>query len=142
MATVHHANVRIRDVHKSVAFYRALGLEHVGTLALAPGYTLVYVGDPAGGAVIELVLNDTTDPAYDRSSGSGHLGIEVEDIDATLEALALLGVTPEAAPARPAGRHDLGPIAFVRDPDGMRVELLQHPWAVPSDPLPLDARFD
>jgi lactoylglutathione lyase len=142
MSGVHHVNIRIRDVKKSAAFYRALGLEHVGTLALAPGYTLLFLGDPAGGAVIELVLNDTTDPAYDRSAGSGHLGIEVDDIDASLAALAALGVTPEAAPARPAGREDLGPIAFVRDPDGTRVELLQRPWPVPSDALPSDARFD
>ncbi|WP_426321675.1 VOC family protein [Microbacterium sp. E-13] len=142
MPVVHHANIRIRDARASVGFYRALGFEHVGTLALGPGYTLLFLGDPAGGAVIELVVNDTTDPAYDRSSGSGHLGVEVEDIDASLTALSALGVVPEAPPASPAGRADLRPIAFVRDPDGTRVELLQRPWPLPSDPLPADLALD
>jgi lactoylglutathione lyase len=138
MTRFHHANIRIVDAAASLAFYRAIGLDHVGTLSLGPGYTLLFVGQPDGTAVLELVLNDTTDPAYDRSPGSGHIGIEVDDIEATLRALAELGVTPEAAPAHPGGRTDLGRIAFVRDPDGVRVELLQAEWPVPQDALPAD----
>ncbi|WP_382306841.1 VOC family protein [Herbiconiux sp. UC225_62] len=141
MTRFHHSNLRISDAAASLAFYRAIGLDHVGTLSLGPGYTLLFVGQSDGTAVLELVLNDTTDPAYDRSPGSGHIGVEVDDIDATLSALAELGVTPEAPPAHPGGRTDLERIAFVRDPDGVRVELLQAHWPVPQDALPADVRL-
>ena len=139
MARLHHANVRITNPQRSLEFYSAVGLKHVGTAVLGPGYTLLYLGS-AGGAepTLELVVNDTTDPEYDRSQGSGHIGLEVEDIDAALGALADLGYTPEGAPSHPAGRTDLNPIAFVRDPDGVRVELLQAEWTVPTDPMPSD----
>jgi lactoylglutathione lyase len=136
---VHHANIRVADIGQSLAFYRALGLDRVGVLALGPGYVLHYLG-AAGAepreAVLELVVNETTDPAYDRSPGSGHLGLEVDDIGAVLAVLAGLGVQPEAPPSHPGGRADLHPVAFVRDPDGVRVELLQAPWPVPQDPAP------
>ena len=135
MGTLHHANIRITDPVASLGFYRALGLEHTGTLSLGPGYTLLYLTDQRGLA-IELVLNETTDPAYDRSPGSGHLGFEVDDIDTVLARLADLGVEPEAPPTHPGGRTDLNPIVFVRDPDGVRVELLQAPWPIPGDSLP------
>ena len=136
---VHHANVRIADLDRSLAFYRALGLEQVGALGLGPGYVLHYLGAPGSSpeqAVLELVVNETTDPSYDRSPGSGHLGLEVDDVEAALAALASLGVQPEAPPSQPGGRSDLHPVAFVRDPDGVRVELLQAPWPVPQDALP------
>ena len=60
---------------------------------------------------------------------------------ASLAALEELGITAEADPAHPAGRTDVNPIAFVRDPDGTRVELLQRPWPVPSDAVPDDLRL-
>jgi lactoylglutathione lyase len=138
-AKVHHANIRIADLDRSLAFYRALGLDAVGALSLGPGYVLHYLGTPGSGpgsAVLELVVNETTDPSYDRSPGSGHLGLEVDDIGRALAALAGLGIEPEAPPAIPGGRAELNPVVFVRDPDGVRVELLQSPWPVPRDELP------
>lgn len=137
MGRLHHANIRVTDPAASLRFYRALGLEHTGTCSLGPGYTLLYLTDHDGLA-IELVVNETTDPAYDRSPGSGHLGLEMDDLGTALGRLAALGVEPEAAPAHPAGRTDLNPVVFVRDPDGVRVELLQTPWPIPADPLPVE----
>jgi catechol 2,3-dioxygenase-like lactoylglutathione lyase family enzyme len=137
VARLHHANIRILEAKRSVAFYRAIGLRHVGTAALAPGYTLLFMASaPGDEPTIELVVNDTDDPGYDRSSGAGHVGLEVEDLGQVLRALAALGVEPEGPPGYPAGRTDLNPVAFVRDPDGVRVELLQAPWRVPQDEIP------
>lgn len=138
MTRIHHTNVRIQDAARSLAFYRTIGLEHTGTLSLGPGYTLLFMTDSAGIA-IELVVNDTDDPNYDRSPGSGHLGFEVDDLDATLAELdTVLGTKAEVGPMVPGDRSDLRPVAFVRDPDGMRVELLQKPWPIPNDPLPAE----
>jgi lactoylglutathione lyase len=137
MSRVHHANIRITAPARSLQFYGAIGLEHVGSLTMGPGYTLLYLAGDGGGA-LELVVNDTVDPSYDRSPGSGHIGLEVPDLAATLAALEEIGYQPEAAPASPGDRVDLNPIAFVRDPDGTRVELLQASWAIPQDPLPAD----
>jgi lactoylglutathione lyase len=137
VARLHHTNIRVADPERSLAFYRAIGLRHVGTAALAPGYTLLYMaGDAGGEPTIELVANDTDDPAYDRSPGANHIGIEVEDLDRVLAELAAIGVEPEGPPSHPAGRTDLNPVAFVRDPDGVRVELLLAPWKTPRDEVP------
>ncbi|WP_166459427.1 VOC family protein [Amycolatopsis pithecellobii] len=137
MTRLHHTNIRILNAKRSLAFYRAIGLQHVGTAALGPGYTLLYLaGAPGDEPTIELVVNDTDDPEYDRSPGAGHVGLEVEDLDQVLTALAALGVEPEGPPSHPAGRADLNPVAFVRDPDGVRVELLQATWRVPRDEVP------
>jgi lactoylglutathione lyase len=137
MTRLHHANIRITDLDRSLTFYRALGLDVVGNLSLGPSYHLVFLGpDGPGSASLELVLNQTDDPAYDRSPGSGHIGLEVTDLGAFLEALARIGVEPEMAPFLPGGRGDLRPVTFVRDPDGVRVEPLQAPWSLPQDELP------
>jgi catechol 2,3-dioxygenase-like lactoylglutathione lyase family enzyme len=138
MTRIHHANIRTADPVQSVAFYRILGLEHTGTLSMGPGYTLLYMTD-GDGLALELVANDTTDPAYDRSAGSGHLAFEVDDLDATLTALRdAHGTEPESAPMHPGGREDLNKVAFVRDPDGVRLELLQSAWPIPADALPTE----
>jgi lactoylglutathione lyase len=137
MTRLHHTNIRVADPAQSLAFYRAIGLQHVGTAALAPGYTLLYLaGGASGEPTIELVVNDTGGPDYDRSPGAGHIGIEVDNVGEVLVALGEFGVQPEGPPSHPASRSDLNPVAFVRDPDGIRVELLQAPWVVPTDQVP------
>jgi lactoylglutathione lyase len=137
VARLHHTNIRVLEAKRSIEFYRAIGLQHVGTAALAPGYTLLFLASaPGDEPTIELVVNDTDDAGYDRSPGAGHVGLEVEDLNEVLSALARLGVEPEGPPSHPVGRTDLNPVAFVRDPDGVRVELLQAPWSVPQDEVP------
>jgi lactoylglutathione lyase len=49
----------------------------------------------------------------------------VEDLDGLLGRLAALGVEPEKPPYRPGGRDELPRIAFVADPDGYRIELIE-----------------
>ena len=136
MTRLHHTNIRIADPARSLQFYRTLGFKHLGTAALAPGYTLLFLGTDPDQATLELVVNENVDETYDRSPGAGHLGIEVDDLNGALAALGELGVEPEAPPAHPLGRTDLNPVAFVRDPDGVRVELLQAPWPLPQDTVP------
>jgi lactoylglutathione lyase len=58
----------------------------------------------------------------------------VEDLDALLGRLSEIGVEPEKPPYHPGGRDDLPRIAFVADPDGYRIELIEGSgFATPQD---------
>ena len=118
-----HTCVRVRDIEASVRFYEALGFERRGRLNFASAYN-VYLGLPGGGDVLELTVNVGRDEAYDLGDGYNHVAVTVEDIDRTLADLAELGVEPEKPPYRPGGRDDMRRIAFVPDPDGYRIELI------------------
>jgi lactoylglutathione lyase len=118
-----HTCLRVRDPEASVAFYRVLGFEERGRLNFETAYN-VYLGLPGDGDRLELTVNVGRDEAYDLGEGFNHIAVTVEDIDATLAAFARLGVEPEKPPYHPGGRDDLPRIAFVADPDGYRVELI------------------
>jgi len=130
---IHHANIQIADIEASLAFYRRLGLEVLGCLRLDP-VVLYYLGVPGedGGAVFELAVNPGL---AQRSPGTGHLALAVDDLDTLLRRLASDGIEPEAPPFHPGDRPDLR-VCFVRDPDGTRVELIDGEFPVPGDPLP------
>ena len=129
-----HTCVRVRDPEASVAFYRALGFEPRGRLNFASAYNL-YMGLPGGGDVLELTVNVGREEPYDLGDGYNHIALTVDDIDAVLGSLAELGVQPEKSPYRPGGREDMPNIAFVADPDGYRIELIDGgAFATPQDP--------
>jgi lactoylglutathione lyase len=118
-----HTCVRVRDPEASVIFYRALGFEERGRLNFDSAYN-VYLGLPGDGDTLELTVNVGRDEPYDLGEGYNHVAVTVEDIDAALASLSSLGVEPEKPPYKPGGRDDLPRIAFVADPDGYRVELI------------------
>ncbi|MBA2514425.1 MAG: VOC family protein [Solirubrobacterales bacterium] len=118
-----HTCVRVLDPEASVRFYRALGFEPRGRLNFETAYN-VYLGLPGGGDVLELTVNRGEEQAYDVGTGYNHMGLTVESLDRVLAALSELGVEPEKPPYRPGGRDELPLIAFVADPDGYRIELI------------------
>jgi lactoylglutathione lyase len=118
-----HTCVRVRDIDASLSFYRALGLEERGRLNFDSAYN-VYMGLPGDEDRLELTVNIGREEPYDLGDGYNHFAVTVEDIDAALADLAEIGVEPEKPPYRPGGREDLPRIAFVADPDGYRVELI------------------
>jgi lactoylglutathione lyase len=128
-----HTCVRVRDPEASLRFYAALGFERRGRLNFDTAYN-VYLGLPGGADVLELTVNDGRTEPYDLGEGYNHLALSVDDIDATLAAVAELGVEPEKPPYQPGGRDDLPRIAFVADPDGYRIELVDGAFATPQDP--------
>jgi len=83
----------------------------------------VFMGLPGDEPRLELTYNHGVD-AYDHGTGYNHIAILVDDLDGTLERLAGEGVEPEKPPYRPGGRTEGHRIAFVRDPDGYRIELI------------------
>jgi lactoylglutathione lyase len=128
-----HTCVRVRDIDASLSFYRALGLEERGRLNFDSAYN-VYMGLPGDDDRLELTVNIGREEPYDLGDGYNHFAVTVEDIDAALADLAEIGVEPEKPPYRPGGRDDLPRIAFVADPDGYRVELIDGgAFATPKD---------
>jgi lactoylglutathione lyase len=118
-----HTCLRVLDVDASLRFYGALGFEQRGRLNFATAYN-VYLGLPGDGDRLELTVNLDREEPYDLGDGYNHFAVTVEDIDAALADLAEIGVEPEKPPYRPGEREDLPRIAFVADPDGYRVELI------------------
>jgi lactoylglutathione lyase len=129
-----HTCVRVLDPEASVRFYRVLGFEPRGRLNFESAYN-VYLGLPGDGDVLELTVNRGRDEPYDLGTGYNHIALTVEDIDAVLADLQEIGVEPEKPAYRPGDRDDLPRIAFVADPDGYRIELIDGgEFRTPQDP--------
>ena len=129
-----HTCVRVRDPETSDRFYRTLGFEPRGRLNFSSAYN-VYYGLPGGGDVLELTVNVGQEEPYDLGTGYNHMAVAVDDIDAVLGELDAIGVAPEKPPYHPGDRDDLPRIAFVADPDGYRIELIDGgEFRTPQDP--------
>ena len=129
-ATYVHTCVRVRDPEASLRFYGALGFEPRGRLNFATAYN-IYMGLPGGGDVLELTVNVGQEEPYDLGTGYNHMAVSVDDIHAAIERL---GVEPEKPPYHPGDREELPLIAFVADPDGYRIELIEGTFETPQDP--------
>jgi lactoylglutathione lyase len=124
-----HTCIRVRDVDASLRFYEALGFERRGKLQFQTAYN-IYMGLPGAGDQLELTVNVGREEPYDLGDGYNHIAMTIDDIDAVLAALeSELGVTPEKPPFHPGDRSELPLIAFVTDPDGYRIELIERPAA-------------
>ena len=126
-----HTMIRVGDLEKSLQFYtELLGMKLLRRRDYPSGrFTLAFVGygDEAENAVIELTHNWDTNQ-YALGEGYGHIALGVEDIYSTCTAIAERGgrVVRQPGPMK----HGSTVIAFIEDPDGYKVELIQ----VPSSP--------
>ncbi|MBF0372660.1 MAG: lactoylglutathione lyase [Alphaproteobacteria bacterium] len=122
-----HTMIRVRDLDKSIDFYtRLLGMRLLRRTDYPEGeFTLAFVGygDEATDSVIELTHNWGREQPYQLGDAFGHLAIGVPDIHATCDGLAKEGVKIP----RPPGpmKHGATVIAFVEDPDGYKIELIE-----------------
>jgi lactoylglutathione lyase len=129
-----HTCLRVLDEDASVRFYEALGFERRGRLNFSSAYN-IYLGLPGGPDTLELTVNVGREEPYDLGDGYNHVALAVDDVDAALARLAEIGVQPEKPPYHPGDRDDLPRIAFVADPDGYRVELVDGGrFDTPQDP--------
>jgi lactoylglutathione lyase len=121
-----HTMIRVGDLERSIAFYtQVLGMTELRRRDHPEGrFTLAFVGygPETEQAVLELTHNWDT-PRYDLGDGFGHVAIEVPDAYAACAEIRRRGgvVTREAGPMK----HGTTVIAFVQDPDGYRIELIQ-----------------
>ncbi len=122
-----HTMIRVKNLDESVGFYtRLLGMKELRRTEVPAGkYTLAFVGydDEASTAVIELTYNWGNDDGYEIGTGFGHLAVGVPDVAAACESVRAGGgkVTREAGPVK----FGTTIIAFVEDPDGYKIELIQ-----------------
>jgi lactoylglutathione lyase len=125
-----HSMVRVRDLDASLRFYcEGLGLKQVRRMDVPEGkYTLVYLAAPySPEAEVELTHNWGSEEDYGSARNFGHLAFRVEDIYATCAHLQSLGYTIHRPPRD-------GHMAFVRSPDQISIELLQHGHLPPREP--------
>jgi lactoylglutathione lyase len=121
-----HTCYRILEIDRSVAFYEALGFEEKGRLPIREEAINVFMGLPDDGDVprLELTYNIGREEPYDVGTGYGHIAITTADLDTALERLAGQGIEPERPPYTVSDGGSR--LCFVRDPDGYRIELIEH----------------
>jgi lactoylglutathione lyase len=118
--------IRVGDMQRSIKFYtEVLGMRVLRTSQNTEyKYDLAFVGyeDESQGAVIELTYNYGVE-SYDHGTAFGHLALGVDDVAQTCEDIRKAGgkVVREAGPVK--GGSTI--IAFVEDPDGYKIELIE-----------------
>ena len=125
-----HVGLRVSDLERSLAFYRAVGYTVTGTVEGTPSGTLTMLQLPGDHFVTIELVHDPAKSTVDLGTGIHHLVIQVEALDATLADLAVKGIAadPPADPGHPDGPRT----SWITDPDGYRIELVQWPPATPT----------
>lgn len=121
-----HTMLRVGNLEESLKFYcDVLGMKLLRRKDYPTGeFTLAFVGygDETDNTVLELTHNWGTDH-YDLGNAYGHIALGVDDIYETCEAIRSRGgkVSREPGPMK----HGTTVIAFVEDPNGYKIELIQ-----------------
>lgn len=139
MVGIHHVGISVDDLERSLRFYRdLLGLgviavtneEDVGSVVGIAGARARFADLDAGnGQLLELIEYRTgsrgSHPAA-NAAGTAHLSLRVRDLEAALGDLSAAGVDPLGETATLSGGIWEGcTVVYVRDPDGMIVELIE-----------------
>ncbi len=120
-----HTMLRVGNLERSLDFYtNVLGMKLLRKKDYPEGrFTLAFVGygEESETAVLELTHNWDTEK-YDLGNGYGHIALEVDDVYAACDRIKAKGgvVTREPGPMK----HGSSILAFVEDPDGYKIELL------------------
>lgn len=128
MGSYLHTMIRVRDLEKSVAFYKLLGMHELRRKEVPDGkYTLVYLGyadNAHGQAEIELTYNWGKDEGYELGTGFGHFALGMKNVEEMVEKVRAAGgkVTREPGPVKFGTTF----IAFIEDPDGYKIELIRN----------------
>jgi lactoylglutathione lyase len=119
-----HTMIRVGNLERSLVFYtEVLGMQLVRRSEHPEGkFTLAFVGFPGDSAQIELTFNWDTS-AYELGNAFGHIALAVGDVYAACAKIKAAGgkVVRDAGPMK----HGTAVIAFVEDPDGYKIELVE-----------------
>ena len=121
-----HTMLRVGDLDKSIQFYSdIMGMELLRKHDYESGrFTLAFLGygEEKDNTVLELTHNWDTD-SYEKGEGFGHIAIAVDDVYAACEKIRDAGGTIVREPG--PMKHGTTVLAFVEDPDGYKIELLE-----------------
>ncbi|ERG96766.1 VOC family protein [Haloquadratum walsbyi] len=119
-ATILHTCLNVADATDSIAFYEQFGFEKSWQFTSEDGETTnYYVVDQNG---VELQLSETTgETMFEMGTGWDHLALGVDDVDETIQRIDHYGIASEPGPQPAAGAYT----AFIKDPDGHLVELIE-----------------
>ena len=129
-----HTMLRVGDLQRAIYFYtRVLGMKLLRTTERPEQkYSLAFVGYGSNPdqAKIELTYNHGVDH-YELGTAYGHIALGVSDVYATCDKIRAAGgnITREPGPVK--GGNTV--IAFVTDPDGYKIELIQRESEAPAD---------
>jgi lactoylglutathione lyase len=121
-----HTMLRVGDMQRSIDFYTNVMGMHLLRTTDRPEqkYSLAFVGyaDESQQAVIELTYNYGVS-SYELGTGFGHIAIGVHDIYGVCERVKAAGAQVSREPGPVKGGTTV--IAFVQDPDGYKIELIE-----------------
>ena len=119
-----HTMIRVKDIEKSLDFYtKLLDMELVEKRRLDDCW-LYFLEDKESGQQIELTYNDETPSGgYVLGSGFGHFAFGVESMEEFTSKLNTLGYSYLYEPVDLTGKGSM--IAFIKDPDGYEIELIE-----------------
>jgi lactoylglutathione lyase len=124
-----HVGLRVADLERSLAFYTGLGYVVVGNVPETEFGSLTMLKLPGDEFVtLELVHDPCRDVV--EPGGLNQVVVQVESMQATVAQLAARGIEVET-PASPDGSDDFW-TAWITDPDGYRIELVQWPAGHPQ----------
>lgn len=118
-----HTMIRVKNIDKSLHFYKeVMGLKLLRTMELEDA-TLYFVSDEKEDCTIELTYNhQLPEGGYNHGNYFGHLAFDTEDMDKFTEMLKSNGLEYSMAPFEI--KKGLK-IAFVSDPDGFSIEIIE-----------------
>ncbi|MFV0440535.1 MAG: VOC family protein [Lachnospirales bacterium] len=123
MVKMLHTCIRVKDLEKSLAFYKDLGLnETLRKDHTQNGFVIVYVSSQPGAYEIELTYNIGSE-GYEIGNGFSHVAIGVDDLEAEQKRLIDLGYEVGDLKGLPG---NLPNYFFISDPDGYKVEIIRN----------------
>ncbi|EGQ7685672.1 lactoylglutathione lyase [Vibrio parahaemolyticus] len=125
MTKMIHTMIRVRDLDRSLQFYRdTLELE-IKDQYVFDGFSLTYLANEETGFELELTHNHDQIEPYTHGSGYGHLAVSVDDIEQAHKRIKSLGIEAGDIKAFDHQQKHLATFFFVTDPDGYKIEFLQ-----------------
>lgn len=126
MAKAIHSMIRVLEEARSVDFYqKAFGLKVAERLDFDT-FTLVYMSNDESEFEVELTINKGRTEPYALGDGYGHLAVSVRDLDAEHARVAAAGLNPNKMVEFNRDGTLLARFFFMTDPDGYKIEVLQH----------------
>jgi lactoylglutathione lyase len=126
-----HFGLRVADRERSLTFYAALGYKVVGSVPGTSLGDLAMIKLPGDAFVAIELVSGSSATAPSGGNGLSHFVIKVESMDGILAELAGKGIVPDQPPGSPDGSDEFW-TAWITDPDGNRIELVQWPPGHPD----------